>query len=292
MFDFKQLVMKPSEEKKEQQYRLLEKRLQKKRTPLLPIILPPVIVLLACLLFLTMPSQLNERTGVESNDLVQILGTLGEGNPSSIYRFDVKNITNSVLRDSFEQALREMQPIKLSQEPDITYTVQLTYENGVVEQYFIEWAENVHFGDMEGQWYVVENPDLYNTLAGLFFPITKRQFRNAWFILIILMCSLWILEKGVRPQGHDGKKLPLYSMKLQYVIDVVMMLIIVVPLVVVKNPFVFSCFAAVIISGGVKLWLEARFGGESWRYKIIVYRTCYLLIAFSYVIYMGAALNY
>ncbi|WPK12977.1 hypothetical protein R6U77_04595 [Lysinibacillus louembei] len=284
MFDFKQLAVKPNIEKKEQQYRLLEQRLQKRRTPLLPIVLPPIMVLIACLLFITIPSSKSyDKTAFEPDTIVQILGTLGEGNPSSIYRWDVKNITSPSLRDSFEQALHEMKPITLSQTPNITYTVQLTYENGVVEQYFIEWAENIHVGDRNGQWYVVENLDLYNALTGPIFPLTDS---NNLLILLIMMCLLWVLEKRIRPQGHNGKKLPLYSTKWSYAIDVITLLIIVAPLYLFKNPFVFSSFAAAIIGGGLKLWLEARYGGESWRYKIIVYHICYILIGFSSLLIM------
>lgn len=287
MFDFKQLAVKPSREKKEQQYRLIEKRLQKRRPHLLPIVLPPVVVLIACLLFITMPIHPSERTALKSNDIVQILGTLGEGNPSSIYRWNVKNITSPSLLDSFEQALHEMKPITLSNVPDITYTVQLTYENGVMEKYFINWGEDMHLGDMNGEWYILDNHNLYDTMAGLVFLITERDFRSTgYIILIISMCLLWAVEKKIRPQGHDGKKLPLYSMKLQYVIDIVMMLIIIVPFIVIKNPLVFNFFATVIISGGLKLLLEARHGAENWRYKMIVYRTCYLLIAFSCILFI------
>ncbi|WP_042479121.1 hypothetical protein [Bacillus ndiopicus] len=292
MFDFKQLAVKPSKEKKEQQYRLLEERLQKKKTALLPTVLLPLSMLIAFLLFITFPTEQFKQTATAESSIVEILGTLGDGNPSSIYRFGVKNITSDALISSFERALSEMQPITVPKNTQVTYAIQLKYADRTVERYYMQWAERsyIYFKDAKEQWFVIDDVELYQTFAALYFPITERSSMT-YIVILLLVIVLKIAERHIWQQGHDGKKLKLYSTIWQHLIDACIILIIFVTLLMKGNPSVFWSLLCIVIGWFLKIKIESSYTNEAWRYKIMIYRFVLLLIVWYFIIYQGVALS-
>lgn len=242
-----------------------------------------MVAFLVLLCFFTMiqPPKQQVTSDVEQS-LIAVYSLQGEGNPYSVWQYEVTKSTNPEFLRYTEEMLASLKPVEKRLEgSELNKTVRLVYSDHstfLMEEYYKE--ERYFLYDVEKK-QTYEFPTMLDNHVYFLSEADDRNQLFLFLLVIVVLVFMFYLDKKMREAGTKQRSY------WQLLVFAVQTLLIIMAIIIIDHVHFFVIVLIIAIGTVINLLLEYTRGQNKW-YMYSLLNSAMLALLLLYNIFMNA----